>query len=79
MGPMATDDPPRTTWRSYLGPVILTPRRRRGSGLLLLGWIAAAIVAAATGRFDILWLPLIGIVTSSVLLLRDRAGRRRSA
>jgi hypothetical protein len=58
--------------------VILTPRRRRGSGLLLLVWIVAAIVAAATGRFDILWLPLIGIVTSSVLLLRDRAGRRRS-
>jgi hypothetical protein len=75
---MATDDPPRTTWRSYLGPVILTSRRRRGSGLLLLVWITAAIVAAATGRFDILWLPLIGIVTSSVLLLRDRAGRRRS-
>ena len=59
--------------------MILTPRRRRGNGLLLSVWIAAAVVAAATGRFDILWLPFVGIVTSSVLLLRDRAGRRRSA
>ncbi len=75
---MAIDDPPRTTWRSYLGPVILTSRRRRGNELLLLVWIVAATLAAATGRFDILWLPLVGIVTSSVLLLRDRAGQRRS-
>jgi hypothetical protein len=73
-----TDDPTRTTWRNYLGPVILTSRRRWWNGLLLSAWIAAAILAATTGRFDILWLPLVGIVTSSVLLLRDRAGRRRS-
>jgi len=77
--PMPPDDPPRTTWRNYLGPVILTSRRRRWNGLLLVAWVVAAIVAAAAGRFDILWLPLVGIVTSSVLLLRDRAGRRRSA
>ncbi len=79
VGAMASDDPPRTTWRSYLGPVILTSRRRWWNGVLLSAWIAAAALAAATGRFDILWLPLVGIVTSSVLLLRDRAGRRRSA
>ena len=46
--------------------------------LLLSAWIAAAIFTAATGRFDILWLPLAGMATSSVLLLRDRVGRRRS-
>jgi hypothetical protein len=45
---------------------------------VLGAWIAAAILCAATGRFDILWLPLVGIITSSVLVLRDRAGRRRS-
>jgi hypothetical protein len=73
-----TDDPPRTTWRNYLGPVILTPRRRLWNRVLLSAWVVAAIVAGATGRFDILWLPLVGVVTSSVLLLRDRAGQRRS-
>ena len=78
LGCVPTDDPPRTTWRNYLGPVILTTGRRRRNGLLLSACIAAAIFTAATGRFDILWLPLAGMVTSSVLLLRDRAGRRRS-
>jgi hypothetical protein len=58
--------------------VVLTSRRRRGNGLLLCAWIAAAAFSAATGRMDILWLPLVGIVTSTALLLRDRAGRRRS-
>jgi hypothetical protein len=37
--------------------------------------LAACVV---TGRFDIIWLPVVGMVTSSVLLLRDRAGRRRT-
>jgi hypothetical protein len=73
-----SDDPPRTTWRNYLGPVILTPRRRLWNRVLLAAWILAALVAGGTGRFDILWLPLVGVVTSSVLLLRDRAGQRRS-
>ncbi len=76
--PVPTDDPPRTTWRNYLGPVILTPRRRLWNRVLLLVWIVATIGALATGRFDIVWLPLVGVVTSSVLLVRDRAGQRRS-
>jgi hypothetical protein len=75
---MPSDDPPRTTWRNYLGPVILTSRRRRWNGILLMAWIAAAVFAATTDRFEILWVPIVGIATSSLLLLRDRAGRGRS-
>ncbi len=73
-----TEDPPRTTWRNYLGPVILTARRRLWNRVLLSVWITATLLALATGRFDIVWLPLVGVVTSSVLLLRDWAGQRRS-
>jgi hypothetical protein len=71
-------DPPRTTWRNYLGPVVLAPRRRRFTQVLLVVWIVAAIAAAVTGGYDIVWVPLVGIATSTTLLLRDRAGRRRS-
>jgi hypothetical protein len=74
----ADQDPPRTTWRNYLGPVILTSRRRWINGALLAGWTVAAIATVVSGRYDIVWLPLVGMATSSVLLLRDRAGRRRS-
>ena len=70
------DDPDRSAWRSYLGPVVLTSRRRRGTLALLAGWGVATVVVAVTGRYDILWLPAVGIVTSSTLLLRDRAGRK---
>jgi hypothetical protein len=73
-----TDDQPRTTWRNFLGPVILTARRRLWNKVLLSAWIVAAVVLGAAGRFDILWLPLVGVVTSSVLFFRDRAGQRRS-
>ena len=72
------DDGPRSSWRSYLGPVVLTSRRRRGTLVLLAAWSVATVVLSATGRFDIVWLPVVGMVTSSTLLLRDRAGRRRS-
>jgi hypothetical protein len=74
----ADDDAPRSTWRSYFGPVVLTSRRRRGTSVLLAAWTVATIVVVVTGGYDIVWLPLVGIVTSSTLLLRDRAGRRRS-
>ncbi len=43
-----------------------------------MAWIAAAVFAATTDRFEILWVPIVGIATSSLLLLRDRAGRGRS-
>jgi hypothetical protein len=43
----------------------------------LVVWVAAIVGAVATARFDLLWLPVIGLLTSSTLLLRDRAGRRR--
>lgn len=56
--------------------MILTTRRRRLTAGLLLVWVVAGIAALATGRSDIVWLPLLGMITSSVLLLRDRAGRR---
>jgi O-antigen ligase len=72
------DDRPRSTWRSYLGPVVLTSRRRRGTLALLAVWSAATVVLLAAGRLDIVWLPVVGMVTASTLLLRDRAGRRRS-
>jgi len=72
------EDPARSTWRNYLGPVILTSRRRWFNGILLAAWAVTAVVAVASGRYDIVWLPLVGMATSSVLLLRDRAGRRRS-
>jgi hypothetical protein len=65
-------------WRSYLGPVILTSRRRRMNAVLVAVWTVAAVAALAAGRYDIVWLPLVGVVTSGVLMLRDRAGRRRS-
>ena len=58
--------------------MILTPRRRWSNALLLTVWTVATIAALANGRWDIVWLPLVGVVTSSVLMLRDRAGRRRS-
>lgn len=79
-GPQMTadDDAPRSTWRSYLGPVVLTSRRRWGTLVLLVAWSVATIVVVVIGRYDIVWLPVVGIVTSSTLLLRDRAGRRRS-
>jgi hypothetical protein len=64
-------------WRSYFGPVILTRRRRRFNAILLVVWVGATVAALATGQVGLVWLPLIGIVTSSVLLLRDRAGSRR--
>jgi hypothetical protein len=48
------------------------------NAVLVTVWAAAAIAALATGRYDIMWLPLVGMVTSGVLMLRDRAGRRRS-
>ncbi len=72
------EDQSRTTWRNYLGPVVLTPRRRWFNRILLTAWSVAAVAAAVSGRYDIVWLPLVGMATSSVLLLRDRAGRRRS-
>jgi hypothetical protein len=71
-------DPPSTWWRSYFGPVILPPRRRRFNAALLAVWVVATVAALATGNGDLVWLPLIGMVTSSVLLFRDRAGRRRA-
>jgi hypothetical protein len=72
------DDPlPSGRWNSYFGPVILTRWRRRLYALLLIIWTAALSAAAADGSYGILWLPAVGIVTSSILLLRDRAGRRR--
>jgi hypothetical protein len=46
---------------------------------LLVVWVVATVAALATGHVDLVWLPLIGIVTSTVLLFRDRAGRRRAA
>ncbi len=75
---MTADEPRPSAWRSYLGPVILTSRRRWMNAVLVTVWAAAAIAALATGRYDIMWLPLVGMVTSGVLMLRDRAGRRRS-
>ncbi len=75
---MTADEPRPSAWRSYLGPVILTSRRRRLNALLVTVWTVAAAFALATGRYDIVWLPLVGVVTSGVLMLRDRAGRRRS-
>jgi hypothetical protein len=57
--------------------VILTRWRRRLYAILWFVWVVAIVGAAATGRFDLLWLPVIGLVTSSIVLLRDRAGRRR--
>jgi hypothetical protein len=72
------DDGSNPGWRSYFGPVILTDRRRRFNATLLAVWVAAAVAALATGNGDLVWLPLIGIVTSSVLFFRDRAGRRRA-
>ena len=74
----ADDDRSRSAWRNYLGPVVLTSRRRRGTLVLLAVWTVATVVVVATGRYDIVWLPAVGIVTSSTLLLRDRAGRHRS-
>jgi hypothetical protein len=74
----ADDDRPRSAWRSYLGPVVLTSRRRWGTLVLLAAWTAATVVVAVTGKYDIVWLPVVGMVTSSTLLLRDRAGRRRT-
>ena len=75
----ADDDPPNRWWRSYFGPVILTRRRRRFNAGLLVVWVAATLAALTTGHAGLAWLPLIGIVTSSVLLFRDRAGRRRAS
>jgi hypothetical protein len=72
------DQAPNQGWRSYFGPVILARRRRRFNTALLVAWVAATVAALATGRADLVWLPLIGVVTSSVLLFRDRAGRRRA-
>jgi hypothetical protein len=66
-------------WRSYFGPVILTDRRRWFNATLLALWVVAAVAALATGNANLVWLPLIGIVTSSVLFFRDRAGRRRAS
>jgi hypothetical protein len=40
-------------------------------------WTAAAVTAAATGHYELLWLPILGMMTSSVLALRGRAGRRQ--
>ena len=74
----ADEDRTRASWRNYLGPVILTSGRRWFNGILLCVWTLAAVGAAVVGRYDIVWLPLVGLATSSVLLLRDRAGRRRS-
>jgi hypothetical protein len=73
-----SDDGSNRGWRSYFGPVILTDRRRRFNATLLAVWVVAAVTALATGNGDLVWLPLIGIVTSSVLFFRDRAGRRRA-
>ncbi len=75
---MTADEPSPSVWKSYLGPVILTSRRRRLNAVLVTVWTAVVVVALATGRYDIVWLPLVGMVTSGVLMLRDRAGRRRS-
>ena len=75
---MTADEPRPSVWKSYFGPVILTSRRRRLNAVLVTVWTAAAVVALATGRYDIVWLPLVGMVTSGVLMLRDRAGRRLS-
>ena len=74
----ADSDPPNPGWRSYFGPVILTRRRRRFNATLLVAWVALTVAALTTGHAGLVWLPLIGIVTSSVLLVRDRAGRRRA-
>jgi len=45
--------------------------------VLLVVWMVAIVGAVATGRFGLLWLPVIGLLTSSTVLFRDRAGRRR--
>jgi hypothetical protein len=74
----ADDDRTPSTWRSYLGPVVLTSRRRWGTVILLAAWSVATVVVSVTGRLDIVWLPVVGMVTTSTLLLRDRAGRHRS-
>ncbi len=71
-------DPTGGTFRSYVGPVVLTGRRRMFTAALLTVWTVALAACVVTGRFDIIWLPVVGMVTSSVLLLRDRAGRRRT-
>ena len=70
-------EPPGGVWGRYFGPVVLNPRRRTSFRLLVLVWVAATIGALATGRYDIVWLPLAGIATSATLLLRDHAGRGR--
>jgi hypothetical protein len=72
------EDPSPSGVRSYLGPVVLTSRRRRLNAVLVAAWTSAAVAAVASGRYDIVWLPLVGMATSGVLVLRDRAGRRRS-
>jgi hypothetical protein len=72
-------EPPSAWWRSYFGPVIVTPRRRRFNAVLRGVWVVATVAALVSGQVDLVWLPLIGIATSSVLLFRDRAGRRRRA
>ncbi len=76
-GVRSEDDPPRGSWRSYVGPVVLSDRRRRLNLLLLVAWTAAAVTAAVTGHYELLWLPILGMMTSSVLALRGRAGRRQ--
>jgi hypothetical protein len=72
------DEPTGGTFRSYVGPVVLTRRRRMCNTALFVAWVVALAACLVTGRFDIIWLPVVGMVTSSVLLLRDRAGRRRT-
>jgi hypothetical protein len=72
------DAPTRGSWRSYVGPVVLTAGRRRLNLSILAVWTAAALAAALTAHYELLWLPILGMITSSVLALRDRAGRRHA-
>jgi hypothetical protein len=67
---------PRRGWRAFVGPVILSTWKRRYYRGLLVLWLILAVAAVVTGRFALLWIPLVGTAGTGLLLLRDRAGRQ---
>ena len=79
-GARPTADPPRTTWRNSLGPVVLTASATTGSIGLLLGrrgpWPTVAALVDPTVRHR-LAPDLVGMATSSVL--HGPPGPRRPA
>ncbi len=66
----------RDPWWSRFGPIVLSKARRRYWAFVTTAWLALGLVLAIAGRFGLLWFPVLGLIGSLSVLVRDRVGRR---